>query len=101
MPPNKNLYFISKKIEYEMTKLPFIRLDDYEDLLVRASTVNEYYRFLLLLPESVHYSDYPDFKTWQDWTEAYPGWKYGQLDHKNPAWSDEFEGFELPMNKFY
>ena len=76
---------------------------DYESRTNNLSLVemNNYYRFLLSMSEDVTPEQFPPWKLYRIWTLDFPGWLYGKLDKNSPAWSAEYEGFDLPMNNFY
>jgi hypothetical protein len=94
---NKNVNAISRKVSDESRKMYLAEKLNRDSFAL----LNEYYRFLLFLPNETTFEQYPGFIEWEQWTLIFPGWKYGILDYKNSAWRQEFEGIELPMNKFY
>lgn len=68
----------------------------FEDMV----ELSYYQRFLATLPRTKR-SNPPSIWEYQGWRESFPEWTYGKIVPGHSAWSEEFLGFELPMNKYY
>lgn len=49
------------------------------------------------LPDDVK----PTLKEYKQWKIKFPGWSYGPLTSRHPAWKIEYKSIKLPMNKYY